>query len=157
MNAQSLALRHNGVEQRVCFAAVDAAPTHEFLSEGEKEKLAGFQFAAKKQGFLLGRLAAKRALGALLEEPDLRQIEVRSGIYGQPLVQHPREGAVKEVKEDEKQGDQNAPKIITSGEKDESTEARSKPPDRRKKICRYPQRKKPAAEWSYHPCNWCFD
>ncbi len=96
MSAQSLVLRHNGVEQRVCFAAVDAAPTHEFLSEGEKEKLAGFQFAAKKQGFLLGRLAAKRALGALLEEPDLRQIEIRSGVYGQPLVQHPR-GACAEV------------------------------------------------------------
>lgn len=93
MSAQSLALRHNDVEQRVCFALADAAPTQEFLSEGEKEKLAGFQFAAKKEGFLLGRLAAKRALGALLEEPDLRQIEIRSGIYGQPLVQLPRAGS----------------------------------------------------------------
>ena len=96
MSTQSLALRHNDVEQRVCFAAVDAASTQEFLNEDEKEKLAGFQFAAKKEGFLLGRLAAKRALGALLEEPDLRQIEIGSGIYGQPLVQHPR-GACAEV------------------------------------------------------------
>ena len=35
-------------------------------------------------------MAAKRALGALLAEPDLRQIEIRAGVYGQPLVQHPR-------------------------------------------------------------------
>ena len=93
MSVQSLVLRHGKVEQRVCFAAVDAAPPEEFLSERENAQLAGFQFAAKKQAFLLGRLAAKRALGALLPEPDLRQIEIRSGIYGQPLVHHPHAGS----------------------------------------------------------------
>jgi len=90
MSVQSLVLRHGKIEQPVCFAAVDAVPPEEFLSESEKERLGSFQFAAKKQEFLLGRSAAKRALGALLEEPDLRQIEIRSGIYGQPLVHHPR-------------------------------------------------------------------
>jgi phosphopantetheinyl transferase len=69
-------------------------PLEEFLSPGETEQAAGFQFPAKKQGFVLGRLAAKRALGALLEEPDLRRIEIRAGIYGQPLVRHPRAGSV---------------------------------------------------------------
>ncbi|MSQ49132.1 MAG: 4'-phosphopantetheinyl transferase superfamily protein [Betaproteobacteria bacterium] len=93
MSVQSLVLRHGKIEQRVYFAAVDAEPPQEFLSEREKAQLAGFQFAAKKQAFLLGRLAAKRALGALLLEPDLRQIEIRSGIYGQPLVHHPRAGS----------------------------------------------------------------
>jgi 4'-phosphopantetheinyl transferase len=93
MNAQSLVLRHGKIEQPVFFAFADAPAPEEFLSDSEKEQAAGFQFAAKKQGFLLGRLAAKRALGALLEEPDLRQIEIRSGIYGQPIVRHPRIGS----------------------------------------------------------------
>ena len=93
MSTRSLALRHNDGETPVCFAAVDAAPTLDFLSADEKEKLDGFQFTGKRQSFLLGRLAAKRALGSLLEEPDLRKIEIRTGIYGQPLVGHPRAGS----------------------------------------------------------------
>jgi phosphopantetheinyl transferase len=93
MSVQSLVLRHGGNEQRICFAAANAFPQDEFLSANEAGQGAGFQFPAKKQGFLLGRLAAKRALGALLAEPDLRQIEIRAGIYGQPLVQHPRAGS----------------------------------------------------------------
>ena len=93
MSLQSLILRHGKIEQRVCFVAVDATPSAEFLSESEKERLQGIQFAAKREGFLLGRFAAKNALGALLAEPDLRQIEIRSGIYGQPLVHHPRAGS----------------------------------------------------------------
>jgi phosphopantetheinyl transferase len=92
-DVQSLVLRHGGTEQRVCFAAVDAAPREDFLSEREKEQLGGFKFAAKQEAFLLGRLAAKSALGALLAEPDLRRIEIRSGIYGQPLIHHPAAGA----------------------------------------------------------------
>jgi phosphopantetheinyl transferase len=94
MSVQFLALRHGGTEQRICFAAANAIPQDEFLSESEAGRAAGYQFPAKKQGFLLGRLAAKRALGELLEEPDLRRIEIRAGIYGQPLVQHPRAGSV---------------------------------------------------------------
>jgi phosphopantetheinyl transferase len=93
MTTQTLVLRHGKIEQRIFFAAVDALAPEEFLSESEKERAAGFQFAAKKQSFLLGRLAAKRALGALLDEPDLRQIVIRAGIYGQPIVEHPRAGA----------------------------------------------------------------
>jgi len=93
MSVQSLVLRHGKIERPVCFAAVGAAPSEEFLSENETEQLGSFQFAAKREGFLLGRLAAKRALGALLAEPDLRRIEIGSGIYGQPLVHHPRAGS----------------------------------------------------------------
>lgn len=92
-DVQPLLLRHAGSEQRVCFAAVDAVAAEEFLSASEKAQLDGFKFTAKQQGFLLGRLAAKRALGALLPEPDLRRIEIRSGIYGQPLIRHPAAGA----------------------------------------------------------------
>ena len=39
---------------------------------------------------MLGRLAAKSALGAMLTEPDLPRIGVRAGVFGQPLVDHPR-------------------------------------------------------------------
>ena len=92
MSVQSLVLRHGKIEQPVFFAAADALPSEDFLGAGEQERAAGLQFAAKKESFLLGRLAAKRALGALLDEPDLRQIEIRAGIYGQPLVHHPRAG-----------------------------------------------------------------
>jgi 4'-phosphopantetheinyl transferase len=95
MSVQSLVLRHGTIELPLAFAAAGALPPDEFLSASEKEQAAGFKFAAKKESFLSGRLAAKRALGALLEEPDLRRIEIRPGIYGQPLVQHPRAGAAR--------------------------------------------------------------
>jgi len=93
MTVQTLVLRHGRIEQRVCFAAVDAVPSEEFLSGSEKEQLAGYKFAAKKKDFLLGRLAAKRALGALLPEPDLRRIEIGAGDHGEPLVRHPQAGS----------------------------------------------------------------
>jgi 4'-phosphopantetheinyl transferase len=92
MSAQTLVLRHAMTAQQVCFAAVNALPAEDFLGEDEKLQFAGFQFAAKKDSFLLGRLAAKRALGALINEPDLRRIEIRAGVYGQPLIEHPRAG-----------------------------------------------------------------
>ncbi len=94
MSVQTLVLRHGKIEQRVCFAAVDAVPPEEFLSEREKEQLGRYKFAAKKQDFLLGRLAAKCAIGALLPERDLRRIEIRAGEHRQPLVQHPQAGSV---------------------------------------------------------------
>ena len=93
MTVQTLVLRHGKIEQRVCFAAVDVVPSEEFLSGSEKEQLAGYKFAAKKQDFLLGRLAAKRALGALLPERDLRRIEIGAGDHGEPLVRHPQAGS----------------------------------------------------------------
>ena len=93
MTAQTLVLRHGKIERRIFFAAADALAPEEFLSESEREQAAGLRFPAKKESFLLGRLAAKRALGALLAEGDLRQIEIRAGIYGQPIVAHPRAGA----------------------------------------------------------------
>lgn len=90
MTVQTLVLQHGDIAHRVCFATASAMPAGEFLGESEKKQSADFKFAAKREGFLLGRLAAKRALGAQLAEPDLRQIEIRAGVYGQPLVRHPR-------------------------------------------------------------------
>lgn len=85
-------LRHGGIGHPVCFAAVDAAPSTDILSEDETQHFSRLRFAAKRDAFLLGRLAAKSALGALLKEADLRRIGIESGIYGQPLVRHPLAG-----------------------------------------------------------------
>ncbi|HKU72081.1 MAG TPA: 4'-phosphopantetheinyl transferase superfamily protein [Burkholderiales bacterium] len=93
MSVQTLVLRHGRIEERICFAAVDALPREEFLSEREKERLAEYKFPGKKQDFLLGRLAAKCAIGTLISERDLRRIEIRAGERGQPLIQHPQAGA----------------------------------------------------------------
>ena len=94
MSVQSLSLRHGKIENRIVFASAEEMPSEDFLSEAEKTQAAGFRFAGKRQSFLLGRLAAKRALGALLEEPDLRRIGMHSGVYGQPLVRHPRADSI---------------------------------------------------------------
>jgi 4'-phosphopantetheinyl transferase len=97
MKPQALALRHGDERRQAYFAVVEEvelsaneALPQSFLSESELARFGALRFAAKQQGFLLGRLAAKRSLGALLAEPDLRRIEIRSGAYGQPLARHPR-------------------------------------------------------------------
>ena len=101
MKLQILALRHGGDERHACLALVDdvalhaaAASPEALLSTSELARFSVLRFALKRQAFLLGRLAAKSALGALLTEPDLRRIEIRSGVFGQPLVHHPRAGCV---------------------------------------------------------------
>lgn len=92
MSIQTFPLHHGASAHQVCLAVVDKTSSADFLTTAERERYSGFKFAAKKDAFLLGRLAAKRALGALLAEADLGRIGIRSGIYGQPLVDHPRSG-----------------------------------------------------------------
>lgn len=101
MNVQSLALRQGGDERRACFALVDeadlqaaSAQPEALLGAAELARFCTLRFPLKRQGFLLGRLAAKQALGALLAEADLRNIEIHAGIFGQPLVHHPRAARV---------------------------------------------------------------
>ena len=101
MNVQSLALRQGGDERRACFALVDeadlqaaSAQPEALLGAAELARFCTLRFPLKRQGFLLGRLAAKQALGALLDETDLRNIEIHPGIFGQPLVHHPRAARV---------------------------------------------------------------
>lgn len=96
MTVQLLVLRRGDEERRAYFAlaheselASSAAPPESFLSEAECKLLGSLRFAQKRQGFLLGRLAAKRALGAMMAEPDVRHIDIRAGVFGQPLVCHP--------------------------------------------------------------------
>jgi len=99
MNPQVLLLRHGDEERRAYFAVAEETELHaaaarpeSFLGASELALFGALRFAAKRQGFLLGRLAAKRALGALLAEPDWCRIEICSGAFGQPLVRHPRAG-----------------------------------------------------------------
>ncbi len=94
---QSLLLRRGAEERRACFVAVEtdalgspAALPEAMLSTAEQTRFAALRFAPKRISFLLGRLAAKRALSALLDEPDLRAIEIRNGVFGQPVVLHAR-------------------------------------------------------------------
>ncbi len=101
MNLQALTLRLGDEERRAFFAVVDAVELQAnatrpeaFLSDFELARLGALQLPPKRQSFLLGRFAAKQALGALLAEPDLRRIEIGTGAFGQPLVKHPRAGNI---------------------------------------------------------------
>ena len=97
MKVQELILRRGHDERRAVFCAVNdsalqpfAAAPETLLSSAETARLDAMQFAQKRRGFLLGRLAAKTALGAMLAETDWRNIDIRPGVFGQPLVGHPR-------------------------------------------------------------------
>ena len=97
MNPQELILRRGDEERRAVFVMVDenqldsfVATPQSLLGPPELVQLAGLHFPQKKRGFLLGRLAAKSALGAMLAEPEWSSIEIRAGVFGQPVVRHPR-------------------------------------------------------------------
>lgn len=44
------------------------------------------QYEMRKKSYLLGRVAAKQALGALLKEKDLSRFNIRNGIFNHPVV-----------------------------------------------------------------------
>jgi phosphopantetheinyl transferase len=99
MNVQPLSLRGPSDERPAYFSVVDTAELQApgtipeaFLCESELAAYGALRFPRKREGFLIGRLAAKRALAAMLSEPDLRRIEIHSGAFGQPMVHHPRAG-----------------------------------------------------------------
>lgn len=60
------------------------------LSERELAHYHGLRFAQKRDGFLLGRSAAKQALAAMLHEEAWSAIEIQPGVFGQPMVHHAR-------------------------------------------------------------------
>lgn len=59
-----------------------------FLSASESARVAVFRFDQPRENFLVGRLAAKSALGAYMAEEDWRRIELTRGVFGQPVVNH---------------------------------------------------------------------
>lgn len=74
--------------ERSDLAPADVTPAA-FLSSSELAQLSAFRFAPRQESFLLGRLAAKAALGAYFAEPDWTKIELSAGVFGQPLVHYP--------------------------------------------------------------------
>ena len=59
------------------------------LGSGELAEFEQMKFARRRTSYLLGRLSIKRALGALLEERRMERLEIRAGVFGQPLLCHP--------------------------------------------------------------------
>ncbi len=56
------------------------------LGPAELAHFRQLQFPLRRGSYLLGRIALKRALAALLAEPRLERLEILSGVFGQPLV-----------------------------------------------------------------------
>lgn len=46
--------------------------------------------ARRQHSYLLGRYAGKSAIAGYLQEHDLRRIEIKPGVFEQPIVIHPR-------------------------------------------------------------------
>ena len=97
MSQQTLELRRGTDVRRAVFAVIDdtallpfSAAPELMLSAAELAQYAHLRFAQKRQAFMLGRLAAKIALGAMLEESVWPNISIRAGVFGQPLLTHPR-------------------------------------------------------------------
>ena len=64
-------------------------PPEVWLSDPERAQASAYSFARRRESYVLGRLAAKLALGASLSEPDWTRIDVGRGLLGQPLANHP--------------------------------------------------------------------
>ncbi|WP_178381863.1 4'-phosphopantetheinyl transferase superfamily protein [Paenibacillus sp. P32E] len=56
------------------------------LHPQEVDYLNGLQYEARIRSYLLGRYAAKTAASQLIGEQDLRQLQVKNGIFQQPLL-----------------------------------------------------------------------
>lgn len=58
----------------------------ELLGPTEFAYFSTLRFGRRRQGYLLGRYAAKLALRDLLQESDFRIIEIARGVFDQPIV-----------------------------------------------------------------------
>jgi phosphopantetheinyl transferase len=83
LKATQVIVFHDPASHLVEFAA-------EFLGPTENAYFSTLRFARRQQSYLLGRYAAKLALRDLLEEPDLRAIEIVRGVFEQPIVHYAR-------------------------------------------------------------------
>lgn len=75
--------------QTQLIAIEQSAPS--FLNQTELAYLAGLTFPRRRESFLLGRFAAKHALGAALSRADLPALEVTKGVFEQPVPLVPAE------------------------------------------------------------------
>src|SRR5256885_539589 len=60
-----------------------------FLGPAERAYLETLQFPIRRNNYLLGRYAAKQALRACFNHPDLSETEVIKGVFEQPVVLSP--------------------------------------------------------------------
>jgi len=95
MGVHRLTIRREG---RVFDAFLAAVPAREFenlsrvaddfLATAERDYFRGLRFPRRRESYLLGRRAAKLALGEYLREPGLNKLEVYSGVFQQPMVRY---------------------------------------------------------------------
>ncbi|WP_252508900.1 4'-phosphopantetheinyl transferase family protein [Paenibacillus peoriae] len=64
----------------------DAPLDREVFHSDECSYFESLVFHRRKSNFVLGRLSAKQAVSVLLSEPDLRNVSVESGVFGQPML-----------------------------------------------------------------------
>lgn len=60
-----------------------------FLHHKEMEYFQSLRHEKRKKSYLMGRLAAKIAIGELTERKDLSSIHILSGIFTQPIINSP--------------------------------------------------------------------
>ncbi|HZG80134.1 MAG TPA: 4'-phosphopantetheinyl transferase superfamily protein [Brevibacillus sp.] len=60
----------------------------EILHPNEYEYFRTLRYEKRQLSYLLGRLAAKKALSLLLDETDLTSMEIKSGVFQQPVVHY---------------------------------------------------------------------
>ncbi len=60
-----------------------------YLHKSEYAIFNGFEYEARKKSFLQGRYVAKETLSHFLQEPDLKKIIVKSGVFNQPMLNYP--------------------------------------------------------------------
>ena len=65
-------------------ASLDPSPLHEV----ERAYLATLTAPRRRQSYLLGRLAARRALGRLLGAEQVARLAMGRGVFGQPVLEH---------------------------------------------------------------------
>jgi 4'-phosphopantetheinyl transferase EntD len=81
LKAMLIALFYHDASSLLEFAAEILGPT-------ETAHFLSIRFGRRQQSYLFGRYAAKLALRDLLEEPDLRAIEITRGVFEQPIVHY---------------------------------------------------------------------
>jgi 4'-phosphopantetheinyl transferase EntD len=83
--------RHQGVVAAVRAEAYTrlAARPGDLFCEAELAEWHALTYQRRKSSYLLGRYAAKRALSVHLKEADLARLEIRSGVFRQPMLRYP--------------------------------------------------------------------
>ena len=89
---ESLLLKYNNKDIKAVLCMTElkdfAVEMDAILSRFEMDKYRSFKTEIGKQEFLLGRYSAKKAYAQLNQQDNLRNIEVKNGIFEQPFFAH---------------------------------------------------------------------